>query len=285
MISKGMEGDREPGRILACPPDGSSRWFSAAFHRLVKRPFDLSLAAVGLLAISPVWLGLAVAVKISDGGPVFFRQRRIGQGGRPFVILKFRSMIENRQPPGLDLTEKSDVRITRLGRFLRKYKLDELPQLLNVLIGDMSFVGPRPEVPRYVGMYTEEQKKVLALKPGITDLATFAFREEEEMLRRAGQGTLDSSRVSPSTGVEDLRHTSLAVEQFYIKYCLPRKIELSLAYAAGANVWEDTKIILRTICPCLPLRSHWEKRRGMLVTRIDGLALIDEKDKVGRQPF
>ena len=125
---------------------------------------------------------------------------------------------------GLSVTRDGDARITRIGRFLRKAKLDELPQLWNVFVGDMSFVGPRPEVARYVEHYSAEQKRVLALKPGITDLATLEFRNEEELLSTAAD-----------------------TEQFYIKYCVPRKIELNLAYADTASVWEDLKIILRTL--------------------------------------
>ena len=150
---------------------------------MLKRAFDLFFSVVGLLVLSPVFLLIALIVKLSDGGPVFFRQQRIGQGGRLFRVLKFRSMVANAEKLGLSITAEGDHRITRIGRFLRKHKLDELPQLWNVLVGDMSFVGPRPEVPRYVEKYTAEQRRVLALKPGITDLATLEFRGEEEMLR------------------------------------------------------------------------------------------------------
>lgn len=191
-----------------------------------KRAFDLLFAAGGLLFLSPVLGLLAVAVKLSDGGPVFYRQQRVGQGGRLFVILKFRSMVLNTEKLGLSVTKDGDPRITPVGRFLRKSKLDELPQLWNVLRGDMSFVGPRPEVPRYVAHYTAEQRQVLMLKPGITDLATLAFRNEEELLRTAAD-----------------------TEKFYMEYCVPRKIELNLAYARQANVWKDIKIIVRTLLP------------------------------------
>jgi lipopolysaccharide/colanic/teichoic acid biosynthesis glycosyltransferase len=191
-----------------------------------KRAFDLLFAAGGLLFLSPVFGLLAVAVKLSDGGPAFYRQQRVGQNGRLFVILKFRSMVLNTEKIGLSVTKDGDPRITRVGRFLRKSKLDELPQLWNVLRGEMSFVGPRPEVPRYVARYTAEQRQVLALKPGITDLATLAFRNEEELLRNAAD-----------------------TEKFYLEYCVPRKIELNLAYARQANVWKDIKIIVRTLLP------------------------------------
>lgn len=191
-----------------------------------KRAFDLCFATGGLLFLSPVFGLLALAVKLSDGGPVFYRQQRVGQGGRLFAILKFRSMVLNAEKLGISVTKEGDPRITRIGRFLRKTKLDELPQLWNVLRGDMSFVGPRPEVPRYVAHYTTEQRQVLALKPGITDLATLEFRNEEELLRTAGN-----------------------TEKFYLEYCVPRKIELNLAYARQATIWKDVIIILKTVFP------------------------------------
>lgn len=191
---------------------------------MFKRAFDLVFSLCGLLILSPSFLLLAMAVKLSSRGPVFFRQQRVGQNGKLFYINKFRSMVVNAEKLGLSVTSDGDPRITKVGRFLRKTKLDELPQLWNVLVGDMSFVGPRPEVPRYVERYTPQQKRVLALRPGITDLATLEFRNEEELLRTAEN-----------------------TEQFYLDYCVPRKIELNLAYAAKANVWEDTCIILRTL--------------------------------------
>jgi lipopolysaccharide/colanic/teichoic acid biosynthesis glycosyltransferase len=150
----------------------------------MKRLFDIVFAAVGLVVLSPLLLLVAVAVKVSSRGPVLFRQERIGQGGRAFYIVKFRSMVANAENAGPSITPEGDPRVTRIGRFLRKTKLDELPQLWNVLVGEMSFVGPRPEVPKYVSQYTPEQRRVLELKPGITDLATLEFRKEEEMLRR-----------------------------------------------------------------------------------------------------
>lgn len=193
---------------------------------MAKRAFDLFFSVAGLLVLSPLLLLLAIAVKLSSRGPVLFRQHRIGKDGTPFSIVKFRSMVVDAEKLGLSVTRDGDARITAMGRFLRKHKLDELPQLWNVLVGDMSFVGPRPEVPRYVERYTAEQKRVLALKPGITDLATLEFRNEEELLRTAAD-----------------------TEKYYVEYCVPRKIELNLAYAGTANVWEDIKIIFRTLLP------------------------------------
>ena len=193
---------------------------------MTKRTFDLFFSALGLLLLSPLLVALALAVKLSSRGPVLFRQQRVGKGGRRFQILKFRSMVVDAERLGISVTRRGHPRVTALGRMLRDKKLDELPQLWNVLCGDMSFVGPRPEVPRYVRQYTEEQKRVLALKPGITDLATLKFRREEELL----------------SAVAD-------TEKYYLEYCLPRKIELNLTYAETANVWEDLKIIMRTLLP------------------------------------
>ena len=191
-----------------------------------KRLYDLCFATLGLLVLGVPLLLIACAVKLSDFGPVFFKQQRVGQRGRLFWIWKFRSMVVNADRLGLSVTRDRDPRITRVGRMLRKTKLDELPQLWNVFRGDMSFVGPRPEVPRYVERYTTAQREILKLKPGITDLATLEFRDEESLLAAAGD-----------------------VETFYVEHCVPRKIELNLLYAAKASLWQDTLIILQTLCP------------------------------------
>jgi lipopolysaccharide/colanic/teichoic acid biosynthesis glycosyltransferase len=200
-----------------------------------KRAYDAFFSSLGLILISPLLLVLAVAIKLSDRGPVFFRQKRVGQMGRPFSILKFRTMIVDAERSGLSVTKDGDPRITRIGRILRKTKLDELPQLWNVLRGEMSLVGPRPEVPRYVEKYTSEQRKILEFKPGITDLATLEFRHEEELLKSADD-----------------------VERFYLEFCVPRKIELNLLYARDANLFSDTWIILQTVFPWLrkPPTAH-----------------------------
>jgi lipopolysaccharide/colanic/teichoic acid biosynthesis glycosyltransferase len=205
----------------------------------LKRSFDICFSALGLLVLAPLGLLVAIAIKATDHGPIFYSQTRVGHLGSSFRIWKFRTMVVNADKLGLSVTKDGDPRITHIGRLLRKTKLDELPQLWNVLKGDMSFVGPRPEVPRYVACYTAAQKQVLDLKPGITDLATLEFRNEEDLLR-----TVDDT------------------ETFYIQHCIPRKIALNLAYAQGANLWEDTKIILRTLFKSLPLKSHVDKERG-----------------------
>ena len=189
-----------------------------------KRLYDVGWAGLGLAVLSPVLALIGLLVKLADGGPVVFRQLRVGQGGRLFWICKFRTMIVTAEQHGPGVTRDGDARITRLGRWLRKTKLDELPQLWNVLVGDMSFVGPRPELPRYVARYTAAQREILRFKPGITDLATLAFRKEEDFLAAAAD-----------------------VESFYLEHCVARKIELNLRYQAHANLWRDTGIILRTL--------------------------------------
>ena len=217
-----MSSETHPARPPVDPgAPGPFRWYP-----LLKRGYDLFFAAGGLVVLAPLALVLAVLVKASDGGPVFYRQRRVGLGGRPFDILKFRTMVVDAERLGPSVTKDHDPRITRLGRLLRRGKLDELPQLWNVLAGEMSFVGPRPEVPRYVERYTPEQRVILSFKPGITDLATLVFRDEETLLRTAAN-----------------------VEEFYVAQCVPRKLRLNLRYARRANLLEDTLIILETVCP------------------------------------
>jgi len=195
----------------------------------LKRLFDILLSGTGLAVLSPLLLLVSLAVRISSAGPVFFRQVRVGQCARCFRMVKFRSMVRDAPRLGPGVTRDGDPRITKLGRFLRKAKLDELPQLWNVLAGDMTLVGPRPELPCYVEKYTPEQRRVLQLKPGITDLATLEFRDEEELLETAADP-----------------------ERFYLEHCVPQKIELNLAYARRANLWEDLKIIFRTLFALLP---------------------------------
>lgn len=191
---------------------------------MAKRAFDLFWSALGLAALSPLLLLVALLVKLEDRGPVFFRQVRVGRGGRPFRIWKFRTMVVDAERRGRALTVGQDTRITRIGRFLRSTKLDELPQLINVLVGEMSLVGPRPEVPRYVERYTEAQRAILGLRPGITDLASIKYRNESDLLGQA----------------EDPEAT-------YVQVVLPDKIRINLAYAARAGVGSDFLVILATL--------------------------------------
>lgn len=192
--------------------------------KLEKRLFDIIASVTGLLVLWPVFLVIAVLIRLEDGGPVFYRQERIGYKGRTFKIWKFRTMVVDADKLGKPLTVGRDPRITRVGYWLRKFKLDELPQLLNVLLGEMSLVGPRPEVPQYVALYTPEQRRVLDLVPGITDPASIKFANEAELLAEASDP-----------------------EKFYIEHIMPTKIRLNLEYASQATLWSDICVILRTL--------------------------------------
>lgn len=200
---------------------------------MAKRAFDLFWSILGLAMLCPLLALVAIAVKLEDGGPVFFRQVRIGHGGRPFRIWKFRTMVVDAERQGRAITVGQDPRITRIGRYLRTTKLDEIPQLLNVLVGEMSFVGPRPEVPRYVELYSEAQRGILALRPGITDLASIKYRNESDLLAQA---------ENP--------------DQTYIQVLLPDKIRINLAYASKAGLWSDFLVILATLGLYPPARIH-----------------------------
>jgi lipopolysaccharide/colanic/teichoic acid biosynthesis glycosyltransferase len=191
---------------------------------MLKRIFDLVLSAIGLLLSMPIMIPIAIWIKIDSSGSIFFRQTRVGQFGKEFKIYKFRTMITQAEKIGAQITIGKDPRITRSGEFLRKYKLDEIPQLINVLKGEMSFVGPRPEVPRYVALYSQEQHQVLNISPGITDLASLQFRNENEILAQAKDP-----------------------EAFYIHEVMPHKIQLNLKYVAVANLITDIRIIIATI--------------------------------------
>ena len=191
---------------------------------MFKRLFDFCVSASGLLLLSPVFLAVAVLVKVGDGGPVFFLHERIGRGFAPFKMYKFRTMVTDAARLGPAVTKGGDPRITRVGAFLRKTKLDELPQLINVAKGDMSLVGPRPEVARYVEAFRDEYAEILSVRPGITDYASIMYRDEEEVLR----------------GAADLEKT-------YVGEVLPRKLMLNREYIRKASALEDIRIIFRTI--------------------------------------
>lgn len=190
---------------------------------IAKRAFDLASSAVGLVVLSPVFLGVAVAIKLTDGGPVFFRQERVGMGGQVFRIHKFRSMRVANE--GALVTSANDSRITPVGAFLRKSKLDELPQLIDVLVGDMSVVGPRPEVPRYVELWGEEaRREILSIRPGITDPAAIAFRNEQDELAAADDP-----------------------ERHYVEVILPKKVAMYRDYVQHRSFVGDLAVIARTL--------------------------------------
>jgi len=152
---------------------------------LVKRVFDIAVALIGLIVLAPVFVVIAILIKLDSSGPAIFRGKRVGQHGKIFYMLKFRSMVVDAPQKGPTITSKDDPRVTRIGRFLRKTKLDELPGLVNVLKGEMSLVGPRPEVPTWVERYTPQQRAVLNVKPGMTGLVQIKYRNEEELLSGA----------------------------------------------------------------------------------------------------
>jgi len=198
------------------------------FNKVFKRIFDFICSTLGLIVLSPILIAIAIKIKIGSDGPVFFKQIRVGEKNKEFRILKFRTMVVDAEKLGRQITVGNDNRITRIGGFLRKYKLDELPQLINVFKGDMSLVGPRPEVPRYVKLYNEQQKKVLEVKPGITDLASIRYRDENDLLGEA-------------ENPDDL----------YINTIMPDKLALNLEYIKKNNVFFDIYIILKTIIKCI----------------------------------
>lgn len=191
---------------------------------IAKRVMDIAISAAALCVLWPVFLLIALAIVIDDPGPVFYRQVRVGRGGKPFRIFKFRTMVVDADKKGLSITVGRDSRITRVGAFLRKTKLDELAQLLNVLCGQMSFVGPRPEVPRYVELYTPYQRQVLLVRPGITDYASIAYRNENDLL----------------AGADD-------PERMYIETIMPDKIELNMKYLREISPLADLRLILKTV--------------------------------------
>jgi lipopolysaccharide/colanic/teichoic acid biosynthesis glycosyltransferase len=193
-------------------------------QRVAKRTFDLVLTAVGLVVLSPVLALVAVLVGVGSGRPVLFRQTRVGRGFRRFRIVKFRTMVADAERLGGPLSVGADPRITRVGSALRRLKLDELPQLFNVLAGDMSLVGPRPEVPEYVERFRAEYEEILSLRPGLTDLASLKYRDESALLAGAADPAGE-----------------------YVRVILPDKIRLGREYVRRASVMLDLSIILRTI--------------------------------------
>ena len=190
---------------------------------MLKRIFDITLSLFGLIILLPFMLIIAILIKLDSKGPVFFKQIRVTKNGREFKIFKYRTMRVGSDKYS-QITVGKDNRITKVGAFLRKYKLDEIPQLINVFIGDMSLVGPRPEVPKYVAFYTDEQKEILKVRAGITDYASIEFSDENDLL---------ASEEDP--------------EKAYIEKIMPKKIELNKKYILEISILTDIKIILLTI--------------------------------------
>lgn len=189
----------------------------------MKRACDIILSAIGLLCLSPLLLLVALWGKLDSPGPVFYRQVRVGRYNQDFRIYKFRSMYTDSDKRGLITIGGRDPRVTHAGYYIRKFKLDELPQLINVLVGDMSFVGPRPEVRKYVNLYTPEQMHVLDVRPGITDAASIKYRNENDIL---------ATQPEP--------------ERYYIEVIMQDKLRINLDYVANHTIWGDLRLILNT---------------------------------------
>lgn len=195
----------------------------------VKRGMDFLLALVLVVILSPVLAALAVWIKVDSKGAVFYRQERITRYGKPYRIFKFRTMVADADKKGPLVTGKADSRITRAGSFLRKCRLDELPQLFNVLTGDMSFVGTRPEVARYVEQYSEEMTATLLLPAGITSRTSILFKDEDVLMEKY------------------LKETGKTVDEVYVEYILPRKMRYNLQYLRKFSFWGDIRIMLETV--------------------------------------
>jgi len=190
----------------------------------MKRVFDIVVAFLGLSLLLPLLLLVAFLIKLDSPGPIFFKQERMGKGFRPFLIYKFRTMVQDAPGKGGSITVGADSRITRLGRILRKTKIDELPQLFNILRGEMSIVGPRPEVPQYVELFRRDYEEILNVLPGITDLASLKYRDEAEVLRHA---------ENP--------------EEEYVRHVLPEKIRLAKEYLRRSSLFFDLTLIFKTL--------------------------------------
>lgn len=206
---------------------------------MAKRFFDILFSLFGLILFSPLLLAIALWIKLDSSGPVFYRGPRVGKGGRIFRIFKFRSMVVNADKIGGSSTGDGDRRVTKSGKFIRKFKLDELSQFINVLLGDMSFVGPRPEVKQYVDMYTEEEKIILTVRPGITDWASIWNSDE---------GSFLAAFDDPDKAYED--------------HIRPTKLKLQMEYVRTHNLWMDFKIIIYTVMRILKPESYPKELAG-----------------------
>lgn len=197
---------------------------NSLYIRYGKRVFDFTAALAGTIFLLPLFSVISLLIKLDSPGSVFFLQERVGRNFRNFRLIKFRTMKENAPSMGPALTKRGDSRITRVGRYLRRYKLDELPQLLNVIKGDLSLVGPRPELQKYVAAFKDDYQEILRIRPGITDFAAVEFRDEEETLQKFDD-----------------------IERGYLEAVLPRKIELYKKYLNEASFSTDLKLVLKTL--------------------------------------
>ena len=191
---------------------------------ILKRLFDILASLILLIILSPLFIIFSIIIKLDSKGPIMFKQNRVTENGRIFKIFKFRTMVENADKNGSQVTVENDNRVTKIGKFLRKFRLDEIPQLINILIGDMSFVGTRPEVPKYVELYTDEMKATLLMKAGVTSLASIKFKDEEKLLQMDGN-----------------------IDKIYIENILPQKMQYNLEYLKRFNFFYDIKLMFMTL--------------------------------------
>ena len=191
---------------------------------ILKRLFDILASLILLIIISPLFIIFSIMIKLDSKGPIMFKQNRVTENRRIFKIFKFRTMVENADKNGSQVTVENDNRVTKIGKFLRKFRLDEIPQLINILIGDMSFVGTRPEVPKYVELYTDEMKATLLMKAGVTSLASIKFKDEEKLLQMDGN-----------------------IDKIYIENILPQKMQYNLEYLKRFNFFYDIKLMFMTL--------------------------------------
>lgn len=191
---------------------------------ILKRLFDILASLILLIILSPLFIIFSIMIKLDSKGPIMFKQNRVTENGRIFKIFKFRTMVENADKNGSQVTVENDSRVTKIGKFLRKFRLDEIPQLINILIGDMSFVGTRPEVPKYVELYTDEMKATLLMKAGVTSLASIKFKDEEKLLQLDGN-----------------------IDKIYIENILPQKMQYNLEYLKRFNFFYDIKLMFMTL--------------------------------------
>lgn len=202
----------------------------------IKRLFDIILSSIGLIIISPILIIVSIIIKIDSKGPIFFRQERVTTNNRTFKIFKFRTMVENADKIGTLVTVGEDKRITKVGKFIRKCKIDELPQLINILIGDMTFIGTRPEVRKYVDCYTDEMKATLLMRAGVTSIASIKFRNESEIMDKYMKKEKDADKV-------------------YIERVLPEKMKYNLEYIEKFNMFYDLGTIINTILAIIGLKK------------------------------
>ena len=202
----------------------------------IKRVFDIFASILGLIFFSPIMIILGIAIKLDSKGPVFYKQERITTNNKTFKILKFRTMVQNADKIGSLVTVGNDNRITKVGKFIRKFRLDEFPQLINILKGDMSFIGTRPEVKKYVDCYTNEMKATLLMKAGLTSMTSIIYKDEAEIMEK-------HTKKGKST------------DDIYVKYVLPDKMKINLEYINKFNIFYDIKIAIYTVLAVLGLKK------------------------------